>query len=259
MIDAIIPDWPASGHVKALFTTRLGGVSNGAHGAYATLNLGMHVNDHPEDVAKNRALLHKQLPSDPTWLQQVHGTDHVWLEQAAAQSKNAQGEKGDAALSRQYNTVCAIMVADCLPVLLCDTAGTIVGAVHAGWRGLAGGVIEKSIAAMQIDSNKLMAWLGPAIGPDYFEVGNEVRTAFTEHDPRAARAFTAKDNSEKTSEKKWRANIFELARQRLTNAGVTQIYGGGICNYSDPARFFSYRRDGETGRMAALIWMENPA
>ncbi|GJL74975.1 peptidoglycan editing factor PgeF [Nitrosomonas sp.] len=258
MINTIIPDWPAPGHVKAMFTTRHGGVSNGIHGAYATLNLGTHVNDHPGNVAINRALLRKYLPGDPQWLQQVHGADPVWMEQAGTQPKNANGEQGDAALSRQYNTVCAIMVADCLPVFLCDTAGTTVGVVHAGWRGLAAGVIERSIAAMQIDNNQLMAWLGPAIGPDYFEVGDEVRTAFVSHDSRAARAFTTKINSLEHTEKKWFANIFELARQRLASTGVTRIYGGGICTYSDPARFFSYRRDGETGRMAALIWMEKP-
>lgn len=254
MIDYIIPDWPAPGHVKALFTTRRGGVSNnGANGAFATFNLGMHVNDRPADVKKNRALLRKYLPSTPKWLEQVHGTKSIWIEQAAEPPAR---EKGDAALSRQYNTVCAIMVADCLPVYLCDTAGTIVGVVHAGWRGLAAGVIEQSIAAMQIDPNTLMAWLGPAIGPDHFEVGDEVRRAFIAHDPGVADAFTVKTNLAVHTEKKWYADIFKLAQQRLANAGVTQIYGGGICTYSDPERFFSYRRDGETGRMAALIWLE---
>lgn len=257
MIDCIIPDWPAPDHVKALFTTRRGGVSsNGANGAFATFNLGMHVNDRPADVKKNRALLRKYLPDTPKWLEQVHGTDPIWMEQAIELPAR---EKGDAALSRQYNTVCAIMVADCLPVYLCDTAGTVTGVVHAGWRGLAAGVIEQSIAAMQIDRSTLMAWLGPAIGPDHFEVGDEVRTAFVAHDPNAASAFTAKTNPSEQTEKKWFADIFQLARQRLAGAGVTQIYGGGICTYSDPARFFSYRRDGETGRMAALIWLEKTA
>ncbi|PTN12777.1 peptidoglycan editing factor PgeF [Nitrosomonas aestuarii] len=260
MIDTIIPDWPAPAHVKGMFTTRHGGVSSGLHGAYATLNLGMHVNDHPGDVAINRALLRKHLPGDPQWLQQVHGANHVWIGQAGALPRDAAEDKqGDAALSRQYNTVCAIMVADCLPVFLCDTAGTTVGVVHAGWRGLATGVIEQSIAAMQIESNQLMAWLGPAIGPDHFEVGDEVRTAFVSQDSHAARAFMSNRNSVEHAEIKWFANIFELARQRLACAGVTRIYGGGICTYSDPARFFSYRRDGETGRMAALIWLEKPA
>ncbi len=258
MIDPIVPDWPAPGHVKAMFTTRHGGVSSGIHGAYATLNLGMHVNDHPENVIINRALLRKHLPGDPQWLQQVHGADPVWMERTEVQSENANGQQGDAALCRRHHTVCAVMVADCLPVFLCDTAATTVGVVHAGWRGLAAGVIERSIAAMQIDNNQLMAWLGPAIGPDYFEVGEEVRTAFLSHDSRAARAFTTKNHSTEHTETKWFANIFELARQRLASAGVTRIYGGGICTYSDPARFFSYRRDGETGRMAALIWMEKP-
>ncbi len=159
---------------------------------------------------------------------------------------------GNAVLSRESGTVCAVMVADCLPVFLCDTAGTTVGIVHAGWRGLAGGIIEQSIAAMQVDQRKLMAWLGPAIGPDHFEVGKDVYDTFVRHDAQAAQAFVPTGSQH---EKKWLADIFLLARQRLINAGVTEIYGGGVCTYCDPARFFSYRRDGETGRMAALIWL----
>jgi YfiH family protein len=144
------------------------------------------------------------------------------------------------------------MVADCLPVFLCDATGTTVGIVHAGWRGLAGGILEQSIAAMAVDHNKLMAWLGPAIGPDHFEVGADVYEAFVQQDAQAAQAFVPKHSSHE----KWLANIFLLARQRLTSIGITEIYGGGICTFSDPERFFSYRRDGETGRMAALIWLE---
>jgi YfiH family protein len=144
------------------------------------------------------------------------------------------------------------MVADCLPVFLCDAAGTTVGIVHAGWRGLAGGIIEQTVAAMQVEHGKLMAWLGPAIGPDHFEVGTEVYEAFVQHDEQAVQAFKQQDNNQ---EKKWLANIFLLAHQRLASAGISEIYGGGICTFSDPERFFSYRRDGETGRMAALIWL----
>ncbi|MBP6058224.1 MAG: peptidoglycan editing factor PgeF [Nitrosomonas sp.] len=248
MNDWIIPDWPAPHNVKTLFTTRNGGVSSGINGTYASLNLGAHVNDNLADVACNRALLHHYLPAEPKWLKQVHGTLPIWIDHTAAVTP-----EGDAVLSRKQGTVCAVMVADCLPVFLCDAAGTTVGVVHAGWRGLAGGIIERSIAAMQADSGQLMAWLGPAIGPDYFEVGADVYEAFVRHDEKMTQAFLLKENND---EKKWLANIFLLARQRLASMGVTEIYGGGICTFSNPQRFFSYRRDGETGRMAALIWLE---
>ncbi|MDV6348451.1 peptidoglycan editing factor PgeF [Nitrosomonas sp. Is35] len=247
MNDWIIPDWPAPANVKALFTTRNGGVSRGENDVYASLNLGAHVNDDVTHVTHNRALLRRHLPSEPKWLKQVHGTSPVWIDHAAAATP-----EGDAVLSRKSGTVCAVMVADCLPVFLCDTAGTTVGIVHAGWRGLAGGIIEQSIAAMQVDHGKLMAWLGPAIGPDHFEVGKDVYDTFVRHDAQAGQAFGPKDSQH---EKKWLADIFLLARQRLISAGVTEIYGGDVCTYSDPARFFSYRRDGDTGRMAALIWL----
>jgi len=253
MIHYITPDWPAPSHVKAVFTTRHNGYSGGA---YASLNLGMHVHDNPDNVVKNRTLLREHLPDEPQWLQQIHGTGYVWVKHNdGAQRKSI---TADAALSREVNTVCAVMVADCLPVFLCDTVGTIVGVIHAGWRGLAAGIIEQTIAAMQINHDTLMAWLGPAIGPEYFEVGDEVRTEFVMLDRRATEAFIPVRDTEKRSEPKWFADIFLLARQRLIQAGVTQIYGGGICTYSDPERFFSYRRDGETGRMAALVWMEKP-
>lgn len=248
MNDWIIPDWPAPGNVKALFTTRHGGVSNGRNGNYASLNLGAHVNDDLADVKTNRAILRRHLPAEPKWLQQVHGISSIWIEHTTAATP-----QGDAALSTRQGTVCAVMVADCLPVFLCDAAGTTVGIVHAGWRGLAGGIVEQSVAAMQVENSKLMAWLGPAIGPDHFEVGAEVYEAFVQHDEQAVQAFKQQDN---VHEKKWLADIFVLARQRLTSVGISEIYGGGICTFSDPARFFSYRRDGETGRMAALIWLE---
>ncbi len=248
MNDWIVPDWPAPGNVKALFTTRNGGVSRGTNGAYASLNLGTHVNDNLADVECNRALLRRHLPGEPSWLKQVHGTLPIWVDQTATVTP-----EGDAVLSRKQGAVCAVMVADCLPIFLCDTAGTTVGIAHAGWRGLAGGIIEQSIAAMAVDHNQLMAWLGPAIGPDYFEVGADVYEAFVQQDAQAMQAFVPKHSSH---EKKWLADIFLLTRQRLTSIGITEIYGGGICTFSDPARFFSYRRDGETGRMAALIWLE---
>lgn len=252
----IIPDWPAPDHVRALFTTRSGGVSDNTGGAYASLNLGMHVNDNPDHVLANRRLLRRHLPNEPRWLEQVHGVDHIRVEQEAAGPMRA-----DAALSRSPGAVCAVMVADCLPVYLCDDAGTAVGIVHAGWRGLSAGIVEKSVAAMHIEPERVMAWLGPAIGPTHFEVGDEVRAVFVDHDAYAAAAFKpagAAAQPEPGSKTKWYADIFQLARLRLLAAGVNRIYGGGVCTYSDPVRFFSYRRDGVTGRMAALIWLELP-
>lgn len=251
MENGIIPDWPAPGHVKALFTTRNGGVSENTHGAYASFNLGMHVRDNLEHVAENRALLRHYLPAEPKWLEQVHGTQHVWAEQATDRPQ------ADAALTRQPDTVCAVMVADCLPVLLCDDTGAVVGVAHGGWRGLAAGIIEQTVTAMQARPDKLMAWLGPAIGPAYFEVGDDVREVFVAEDAQAGQAFKPATRKNTSTGRKWFADIFQLARFRLRTAGVRKIYGGGMCTYSDSSRFYSYRRDGATGRMAALIWMEN--
>ena len=185
MQDWIIPGWPAPANVKALFTTRSGGVSSGTNGAYASLNLGAHVNDDPAHVTHNRALLRRHLPNEPKWLKQVHGTLPIWIDETEAATP-----QGDAVLSRTRGTVCAVMVADCLPVFLCDKTGAAVGIVHAGWRGLAGGIIEQSVAALQGDRESLMAWLGPAIGPDHFEVGSDVYDAFVRQDAQAAQAFT---------------------------------------------------------------------
>lgn len=244
----IIPDWPAPANVKALITTRHGGVSSGMAGRYASFNLAMHVNDDQLDVACNRTQLRRYLPSEPKWLQQVHGTLPVWIDCMADGVP-----QGDAALCGTKGHVCVVMVADCLPVFLCDMAGTKVGVIHAGWRGLAGGIIERSIAAMQVNPGSLMAWLGPAIGPDHFEVGRDVYETFVQQQASAAQAFVSKNHDH---EKKWLADIFMLARQRLETNGITRVYGGGICTFSDSVRFFSYRRDGETGRMAALIWLQ---
>ena len=246
MNDWIIPDWPAPGNVKALFTTRNGG---GSSAPYASLNLGDHVGDDPSAVKHNRALLCRALPGEPRWLQQVHGTKPVSLDELDCISPGA----GDGAFSRHREVICTVLVADCLPVLLCDRAGTVVAAIHAGWRGLAEGIIEHTISAIGTLNTPLMAWLGPAIGPDHFEVGAEVRKAFIERDETSAPAFIS---GSPRNNGKWLADLFLLARQRLTEAGVAEIYGGGECTYSDPARFFSYRRDGTTGRMAGLIWLE---
>ncbi|SOD42262.1 peptidoglycan editing factor PgeF [Nitrosovibrio sp. Nv4] len=240
----ITPDWPAPCNVKALFTTRNGGVSNEP---YASLNLGDHVGDDPLAVEQNRALLRRFLPGEPKWLKQVHGTISVSIDGYDCTAPI----EGDGAFSRHPGNVCAVLVADCLPILLCDRAGSAVGVIHAGWRGLAGGVIEHTVSAIGAVDTPIMAWLGPAIGPDHFEVGEEVRQAFIKHDRKAALAFLPHPGNND----KWFADLFLLARQRLVDAGVTGIYGGGECTYGDPVRFFSYRRDGHTGRMAGLIWL----
>lgn len=238
----LIPDWPAPKNVRALQTTRQGGVSAAP---YASLNLGDHVGDAPLMVAKNRMLLEPLLPSEPVWLKQVHGTTVVDAAHTSCLPV------GDASVSAHAGAVCVVMTADCLPVLLCDEAGSVVGAAHAGWRGLCDGVIEATVRAMNQPPQSLMAWLGPAIGPQAFEVGAEVRAAFVTHQPEAASAFVATG-----AEEKYLADICQLARLRLAALGVTSIYGGGLCTYTDSERFFSYRRDGVTGRMGTFIWME---
>lgn len=235
----ITPNWPAPANVKALQTTRQGGVSDEP---YNSLNLGEHVKDNPMAVAKNRQLLNAYLPSEPVWLNQVHG---VRVLDAALSSCL---ENADASFTKKNNVVCVTMTADCLPVLLCDTHGTVVAAVHAGWRSLCDGVIEATVASMQIDGALLMAWLGPAIGPKAFEVGSEVRAQFIAQDAQAESAFKPKAD-------KWLGDLYQIATQRLNRLGVTQIYGGGECTYTDSERFFSFRRDGDTGRMASLIWL----
>ncbi len=242
----IVPDWPAPANVRALVTTRHGGVSAGP---YASLNLGDHVGDDPAAVAENRRLLRARLPAEPVWLKQVHGKQCC----DAAACSNAKGNpppEADAAFSRTPGVVCAVLTADCLPILLCDTAGTVVAAAHAGWRGLAAGVIEATVAAMGVPGEDLLAWLGPAIGPRHFEVGGEVRDVFSAHDPQAARAFVARPDG------KWLCDIYLLARQRLADLGVCRITSADFCTVRDTQQFFSYRRDGATGRMASLIWLD---
>jgi YfiH family protein len=239
----IAPDWPVPPNVKALITTRHGGVSSGA---FSSLNLGLLAGDDPHSVAENRARLRRLLPQAPQWLRQVHGTRVV-----DADDLNETTE-ADAAIARRPGTVCAVMIADCLPVLLSDRAGSVVAVAHAGWRGLSSGVVENTVAAMRrAGASEMLAYLGPAIGPQAFEVGADVRDAFLRRDPDAAQAFAPHGGE------KWLADLFMLARQALARAGVTAVHGGGLCTYSDPARFFSYRRDKTTGRMAALIWRES--
>ncbi len=239
------PDWPTPAHVHAVCTTRAGGVSQVP---YASLNLGDHVGDAASAVIENRARLRSvlKLPAEPRWLQQVHG--HCVVD-AAAQPRPCQA---DAAYTDQPGVVCAVLTADCLPLLLCDRAGTRVAAVHAGWRGLANGVIERTLEGFAVSGSELMAWLGPAIGPQAFEVGDEVRAEFVAHDAAAAAAFQPARAGH------WYADLYMLARQRLAARAVRAVYGGNCCTYTDATRFFSYRRDGSTGRMASLIWLETP-
>lgn len=239
--DVLTPDWPAPPNVKALVTTRLGGVS---HPPYDSLNLGDHVGDNPVSVEQNRQRLNSLVPSEPLWLKQEHGTTVHDADAAPACYPTA-----DAAVSTHHGTVLCIQTADCLPVLLVDEAGTVVGAVHAGWRGLCDGVLEATVKKMGVPGSSLLAWMGPAIGPKMFEVGDEVREAFLAADPAATFTFAPKAAG------KWLADLYALARQRLASVGVTRVYGGGLCTYSDPARFYSYRRDKTTGRMASLIWL----
>ncbi|WP_283743576.1 peptidoglycan editing factor PgeF [Sideroxydans sp. CL21] len=237
----ITPEWPAPANVKALQTTRQGGISTAP---YDTLNLGLHVGDSPQAVARNRQLLEPFLPSEPVWLEQVHGTVVADADSASCHVQ------ADASIARHRGTVCVVMTADCLPVLLCDEAGTVVGAVHAGWKGLAAGVIEATVKAMGVAPHKLMAWFGPAIGQEAFEVGAEVRAAFIAHQARAAEAFVAHGG-----EGKYLADLYLLARQRLEVLGIRKVSGGNYCTYHQKDKFFSYRRDGVTGRMGTFIWL----
>ncbi|MFA5826166.1 MAG: peptidoglycan editing factor PgeF [Gallionellaceae bacterium] len=237
----IVPDWPAPANVRSLQTTRCGGVSVAP---YDSFNLGDHVGDATQAVARNRHLLAALMPSEPVWLQQVHGTVVADADNAACLIQ------ADASVARHRGSVCVVMTADCLPILLCDEDGTVVGAAHAGWKGLAASVIETTVQAMGVAPHKLMAWFGPAISQRAFEVGEEVRAEFIAHHAQAAEAFLPGVGG------KWLADIYLLARQRLNALGVSRIYGGEHCTYNDPASFFSYRRDGVTGRMGSFIWLE---
>ncbi|OUM00463.1 peptidoglycan editing factor PgeF [Variovorax sp. JS1663] len=247
--DALVPDWPAPPGVKALCTTRQGGVSRGT---YESLNLGDHVGDAPADVAANRARLHEAIGARPVFLQQVHGTRRLALD-----AHTPDGGEGDACTTASPGIACTIMVADCLPVLFTDRGGRRVAAAHAGWRGLAAGVLEEAAGAFAEEGGPrhLLAWLGPCIGPDAFEVGDEVRAAFTAAAPQAASCFRPGAASGK-----WLADLAGLARQRLLAAGITQLHGNdgsrGWCTVNNPLLFFSHRRDRISGRFAACIWRD---
>lgn len=281
MVEWITPDWPAPSQVKAAATLRTGGVSEGP---FSSLNLGSHVGDDPGAVAENRRLLRTALalPTEPLWLNQVHGIDVLDVGSyrrgedsanfAAGSESNGAGIKtsgvhhaaadamqelpmtdkaptADASVAFGAGAVCAVMTADCLPVLFCDTGGTRVGAAHAGWRGLAGGVLGATIRALDVPSSQLMAWLGPAIEQDAFEVGGEVREQFVQLDARNSAAFQVNARG------RWQADLYQLARNELARLGVTAVYGGGFQCFADSKRFFSYRRENRTGRMASLVWL----
>jgi YfiH family protein len=235
------PDWKLPANVRAFVTTRRGGESRGA---YESFNLATHVGDDAAAVAANRRRLREtlELPAEPAWLEQVHGT-------AVAVLPRIDPGPADAAVTFQPGQVCAVLVADCLPVVLASRAGDRVGVAHAGWRGLAAGVVEAIVAALDCEPGSLVAWLGPSIGPGAFEVGGEVREAFLERDPGAGLAFSA------GSAGRYLADLPALARRRLASLGVGAVRGGGLCTHADAARFYSYRRDGVTGRMAALAWL----
>jgi len=238
----IKPDWPAPANVRAFSTTRNAGFSQSP---WNSLNLGGNCGDDPQDVMKNRQLLETMLPSKPIWLRQVHGTHVVHLD-AGEVTKT----EGDAATTTTAGQVCAILTADCLPVLFCNKAGTKVAAAHAGWRGLANGVLEATIAEMDCQAHDLLAWLGPAIGPKAFEVRQDVFDVFTRVHSENADAFAPHKD-------RWLADLYELARLALARAGIKDISGGQYCTYTQQDEFFSYRRDGETGRMASVIWFSD--
>lgn len=245
--DLLKPDWLSPARVRAVSTTRAGGVSQPP---WASLNLGDHVGDTPDHVRSNRQRLAGAVGLHPDrigWLKQVHGTDVVELTPATVGA----APTADSSFTRHAGIACAILTADCLPVILKDQRGTVVGAAHGGWRSLCGGVLENLVTAMDVEPNTLQAWLGPAIGPDHFEVGPEVRDAFLAADPAAASAF----HTSGARPGHFMADIYALATQRLNRLGLTMVFGGGLCTVSDNARFFSYRRDGQTGRMATLVWL----
>jgi len=241
-VDGLVPDWPAPASIRAFSTLRGSGMSVGP---WRGLNLADHVGDDPAAVAANRRRLRvaARLPGEPHWLEQVHGCGVIF-------DPKARRPRADSVVTDRPGQVCPVMTADCLPVLLCNQAGTRVAAAHAGWRGLAAGVLERTLARFSDRPEQMLAWLGPAIGPGFFEVGAEVLTACRRDDAGAQACFHANRPGH------WRADLYGLARRRLNRYGVTAVYGGDWCTYADAARFFSHRRDGVTGRMATLIWID---
>lgn len=245
--DWIIPDWPAPERVRALSTTRNGGFSEGP---FRSLNLGTRCGDDPEAVARNRGRLRSVLPGEPRWLSQVHGTD-VLVHSPGGSTVKGDGlpeAEADAQVARDPGVVCAILTADCLPVLLCSESGDEVAAAHAGWRGLAAGVLERTIETMRAEPGSVLAWLGPAIGPQAYEVGDDVHAAFAAHEAEGAGAFRARRS-------RWLLDLYAMARHCLARAGVHRVWGGDRCTWTEADAFFSYRRDGTCGRMASLVWI----
>lgn len=243
MLNWITPTWNAPLNVKAYSSTRHGGLSLSP---FDSFNLATHVGDEPASVAANRALLKQNLalPSEPCWMQQVHGTQVL-----SAASENMEA-CADASFTTARGQVCVVMTADCLPVFFCDRAGTKVAVAHAGWRGLAAGVLENTLDALAVPPEEVLVWLAPAISVKAFEVGEDVRVAFMAQDAHAAQAFIFKDETH------WFADLYLLARQRLAARGVLAVAGGEYCTFSEPELFYSYRREAKTGRMAHLIWLE---
>ena len=255
-MNPIRPDWgDVPPNIGAFCTDRTGGISlapydDGSGSGQGGMNLGGYAGDDPAHVEQNRRRLVQMLPAAPLWLRQVHGTDVV---DAAHRPVSGESVAADASITTAPGVVCAVTTADCLPVLFCDFAGRVVGAAHAGWRGLAAGVLQNTVASMRAaGAGDIMAWLGPAIGPKNFEVGRDVHSAFTDRDARAEPAFQKSTRAPD----KYFADLYALARLALQDSGVRRIYGGIHCTVAEPRRFYSYRRDIRTGRMAALIWID---
>ncbi len=240
----IVPQWPVPGRVRALTTTRAGGSSDGP---YSSFNIGTAVGDEPAAVTANRALLRSLLPAEPCWLKQVHGTRVI----EAGGAPEAAPPEADASITRAAGVVLAIQSADCLPLLLAERQGRVIAAAHAGWRGLCDGVIENAVRSMEVPGGSIVAWLGPAIGPVSYEVGEDVYRTFVDKDEHADSAFIAR-----LAPGKYLMDLYALARQRLARLGVAEVHGGGYCTLRESGNFFSYRRDGPTGRMATLLWLE---
>jgi hypothetical protein len=242
------PDWPAPARVRAWVTERAGGASSGS---YAALNLGVHVGDSPERVAENRARLRAgvPLPSEPAWLEQVHGATVLDLDLDLDLDRDAVGA-ADGAVTSRAGVVCAVLTADCLPVIFATRDGGRVGVAHAGWRGLLNGVLPAAVGALRSQPAEIVAWLGPAIGPASYEVGADVRDAYVACDARSSVAFTPNARG------RWQADLYALARASLADAGVKDVHGGAFCTFAEAHRFFSHRREAPCGRFATLVWLE---
>jgi len=242
-LQCLTPDWPAPANVKAFSSTRTGGISQAP---WSSLNLATHVDDNADHVKYNRQQLQQSLnlPTEPCWLQQTHSKHMV---EACIEPMDAQA---DGSYSRRVRQVCAVLTADCMPLLMCDEKGTQVAAIHAGWRGMASGILQQAIASFKAPANEILVWMGPAIGASAFAVGHDVYQAFCSRWPESSSAFTSAGNH------KYHFDLYHQARLLLNSMGIEQLSGGGFCTYTDSQRFFSYRRDGTTGRMASLIWLQ---